>query len=879
MAEFTEGLGDEQNVAAGSGSARTNKVYHEGCSDVDPWFPFRSRTEFKLANFLYRKVQMSQDNVDELMDYWAETLLKHDDEPPYADHNDLFSVINEIKHGDAPWHSFSATYGGNVPQQNAPSWMKKEYEVWYRDPRTVAHNILKNPAFKDSFDYVPLQEYDTSEKRRLQNLMSANWAWRQADRIVAEDPSTKGAMFVPIILGSDKTTVSVATGQNEYYPLYMSLGNLSNSTRRAHCESVIPIGFLAIPKGERKHDDSKDFRTFRRQLFHSSISAIFQQMKPYFSKPDVVVCPNGQYRRAIYGFGPYIADYPEQVLLAGVVQGWCPRCTAHRSNLDHDERATRRTQKHRILVQRFNPGVVWDEYGYVGNITPFTDDFPRADIHELLSPDLLHQLIKGTFKDHVVTWVLQYLTTKHGETKANSIIDDIDRRIAAVPLFPGLRRFPEGHRFKQWTGDDSKALMKVILPAIAGHVPPTMVRCVADLLEFTYLARHDVFDNDVLDRLDAALDSFHLNRTIFIEEGVRAEEISLPRQHSLKHYRMLIEEFGALNGLCSSITEAKHIRAVKQPWRRSSKYEPLGQILVTNQRQDKLAAAYDDFASRGMLHTTDLINIRVDPASLQSLDSGGEKSKSRGSDDSQHDEEAVDDIIAEVKLARTPAQGYPRYLEDLIDALDEPRLGEHIARFLFQNIYPNDPRLASDIPMHELPAVPNRLRVRIYHSAVSTFYAPSDLCGVNGMHRERIHAVPRWRNGAGRYDCVLIAKDDSPGFEGLHAARVRFFFDFWYNGRLHQCALVEWFVPVGEGPDPSTGMWIVKPDMIRSRRRPSVRATEVIHVDTILRGAHLIPVFGREMLPYEFHFSYSLDCFHSYYVNKFADHHMHEVAF
>ena len=36
-------------------------------------------------------------------------------------------------------------------------------------------------------------------------------------------------------------------------------------------------------------------------------------------------------------------------------------------------------------------------------------------------------------------------------------------RIAAVPSFPGLRRFPEGRGFKQWTGDDSKALMKVLI--------------------------------------------------------------------------------------------------------------------------------------------------------------------------------------------------------------------------------------------------------------------------------------------------------------------------------------------------------------------------------------------------------------------------------
>lgn len=59
--------------------------------------------------------------------------------------------------------------------------------------------------------------------------------------------------------------------------------------------------------------------------------------------------------------------------------------------------------------------------------------------------------------------------------------------------------------------------------------------------------------------------------------------------------------FGAPNGLCSSITESKHIKAVKKPWRRSSKHKALGQMLLTNQRLDKIAAARVDFQLRGML--------------------------------------------------------------------------------------------------------------------------------------------------------------------------------------------------------------------------------------------------------------------------------------
>ena len=59
--------------------------------------------------------------------------------------------------------------------------------------------------------------------------------------------------------------------------------------------------------------------------------------------------------------------------------------------------------------------------------------------------------------------------------------------------------------------------------------------------------------------------------------------------------------FGTPNGLCSSITESKHILAGKDPYNHSNHCNALGQILLTNQHQDKLAAAHVDFEHWGML--------------------------------------------------------------------------------------------------------------------------------------------------------------------------------------------------------------------------------------------------------------------------------------
>lgn len=176
-----------------------------------------------------------------------------------------------------------------------------------------------------------------------------------------------------------------------------------------------------------------------------------------------------------------------------------------------------------------------------------------------------------------------------------------------------------------------------------------MVRCIASFLDFCYIARRPVFTEDTLTQLQAALDSFHRDREIFRTSDVRTDGFSLPRQHSMKHYLPLIQLFAAPTGLCSSITESRHITTVKKPWRRSNRYKALGQMLVINQRLDKLAAARADYVERGMLPLTYSTSL---PTLLREVRFPNRRASVADEDDEDEDQEH-EAAMSHVALART----------------------------------------------------------------------------------------------------------------------------------------------------------------------------------------------------------------------------------
>ena len=151
-------------------------------------------------------------------------------------------------------------------------------------------------------------------------------------------------MLVSVTVSSDKTTASVATGQNDFHPVYVSVGNLTNKARRSDKGGVALLAYLAIPAGayclracsflnpryyltcfaaKKDEVDTDGFRAFKKHLFHGSLAHILSSLKPGMTKPEVCQCPDRHFRRAIWEIGPYIGDYQEHYLLACIVYGWC----------------------------------------------------------------------------------------------------------------------------------------------------------------------------------------------------------------------------------------------------------------------------------------------------------------------------------------------------------------------------------------------------------------------------------------------------------------------------------------------------------------------------------------------------------------------------
>ena len=120
---------------------------------------------------------------------------------------------------------------------------------------------------------------------------------------------------------------------------------------------------------------------------------------------------------------------------------------------------------------------------------------------------------------------------------------------------------------------------------------------------------------------------------------------------------------------------------------------------------------------------------------------------------------------------------------------------------------------------------------------------------------------------------VSNGEDSECNMSGLLVARVLLFLSFVIDKELHQCALVHWFSIFGDELDPDNGMWVVTPDYFGAT--PSV---SIIHIDSIFRAAHLLPIFDQNPLPCSLNYTLSLNSFKAFYVIKYINYHAYKTV-
>jgi hypothetical protein len=151
------------------------------------WTPFDSEVQFRLAELLYFRAEVSSTNVNTILEIWAQSLAEANRPAPFETHQHMLGTIDASALGDVPWQCLATGFSGNVDDRS-PEWMRTTYEVWYRDPDAVITNMLLNPDFAGQFDLRPYIDLDAQGGRKWGDFMSGNIAWRHSVSFLHTSP-------------------------------------------------------------------------------------------------------------------------------------------------------------------------------------------------------------------------------------------------------------------------------------------------------------------------------------------------------------------------------------------------------------------------------------------------------------------------------------------------------------------------------------------------------------------------------------------------------------------------------------------------------------------------------------------------------------------
>ena len=860
-------------------------------SKDEHYYPFVSDLDYAYALYLHNTKQ-SKGSVKEFFD--DPRLKPIHDQLSFKNADQWDAKLHAISHGikEDTWQTVWIEIQDTIDARRLHRFI-----VRHRQVLPVIRFLIGFPPFQDHLTYAPVQLMNANEERVYNEMHTGDWWWEKQREL------PEGATIIPLLLASDKTMLSQHHGDVSAWPVYLTIGNLDNETRRKQdVPGSILFGIIPVGTGNAK-----------AEVYHRSLKTMLERRVSFNNLPAAesnaymrialeeasqigleIECADGQTRLCFPIIAGFMADYEEQTIITGIASTTCPICTVpprHRQDLCQWPQWPPRTHEYtqKLIARQRDAGLpkatqtsrqesntinikrrdLWIDW--VHDVENFAWSHPYVNIHAAMMVDILHQLLKGVFM-HLHQWVQALLKSRKGKQVLKGVergvahiggLGHLDRRFEMIPPYTGLKVFKKISQVKQWTGVEQKAMIKqyvaVLAPLLMAEHTGELY-CIRAIIDFITLAQYRSHSEETLRYMLAALKRIDLLKDVFapyrpVDKITEAGHFNFPKFHAMTHYPEYIRLYGAADGVDTSHGEAAHKYQIKEYYGRTNKRDTyLDQLVLLNIRRVKVISMEAILAHRL------LEKVRKSPSEKLILSHNTRPSK------------AVPLAKLGIKLSATEAlevkmhrleKGLWCRASALADHLHIDGFLEALATFVIQNRARQNgiPLTDEDLDRRQKVTFNIQDYFTCFHRSLTCWKPNGKVSNdLDKLIPEKVRCSPAWMGGGGRNDYAWVQEyqvndheDQSQSIlNGRLVGQVMMTitvcdpqsFDPQTNrARRYTGALIEVLRPINNGiPHEVHGMIeLQKWTVHKARNARKLGGLRFYSMSTILRSAHVVP--------------------------------------